>query len=197
MEKVHSIDYGNCTSPDPDIPDLGFLAVEAVKLLSPYVRNFVLETPNSIMVPQPFEIQVPPLQTFTFIALTGKVIARTVFGTCAAPEQAAASSAAPAQAKAAAAKAKGGPGSKAGVQPPSVTPKAKRAKVAVEEEDDDLDSEEEVTDNADQEDGDEDGGNAQDDDVAELAALEEELSKKNGKRAAKATPKSNKKAKSA
>ncbi len=41
-ERVHTIDYSNYTSPDPDIPGLGFLAVAAVKLLSPYVRNFVL-----------------------------------------------------------------------------------------------------------------------------------------------------------
>ena len=54
-----------------------FVAAEAVKLLMPYVRNFVMDN-KDIMVPPPFPIEVPPLQLFTHIAVTGRVVARTV-----------------------------------------------------------------------------------------------------------------------
>ena len=33
------------------------------------------------MVPLPFGIEIPPLQTFTFLQVTGRVIARTIQGT--------------------------------------------------------------------------------------------------------------------
>ena len=44
------VDYMNYASLNPDEPERGFLAAEAVKLLIPYIRNFVLGN-KDIMVP--------------------------------------------------------------------------------------------------------------------------------------------------
>lgn len=58
-----------------------FLAVHAVQLLAPYLSNFVLDTPNTVKLPPPVTINVPPLQLYSFIPLTGRIIARTILGT--------------------------------------------------------------------------------------------------------------------
>ena len=42
-ETIHKIDYQNYVSPDMDFPHKGFLAVEAEKQSSPYIRNFAFE----------------------------------------------------------------------------------------------------------------------------------------------------------
>ena len=76
-EYSNKVNYLSYTSPDPDDPERGFLAAEAVKLLIPYIRNFVMDN-KDIMIPPPFPIDVPPLQTFTHIAVTGRVVARTM-----------------------------------------------------------------------------------------------------------------------
>jgi hypothetical protein len=73
-ENTQKMDYRNYVSPDLDFPERGSLAVEVVKKLSSYIRNFVLETSGSIMLPPPFGIDVEPLQTFIFMQVTGKVI---------------------------------------------------------------------------------------------------------------------------
>ena len=62
-EYANKVDYLNYMSPDPDDPERGFLAAEAVKLLIPYIRNFVMDN-KDIMIPPPFPIDVPTLQTF-------------------------------------------------------------------------------------------------------------------------------------
>lgn len=77
-ESAFNIDYRQYSSPDPDLPERGFLAAEAIQMLVPYLRNFVFETPGSVMLPPPVAIEIPPLQTFTFVQVTGKVIARTI-----------------------------------------------------------------------------------------------------------------------
>jgi hypothetical protein len=63
-EYSNKVNYLSYTSPDPDDPERGFLAAEAVKLLIPYIRNFVMDN-KDIMIPPPFPIDIPPLQTFT------------------------------------------------------------------------------------------------------------------------------------
>jgi hypothetical protein len=80
VEVSHSIDYSDYQSPDPDMPEKGFLAVHAVTMIAQYIRNFVMEVANEVMIPPPFEIEVPPLQTYTFVPVTGQVIARTILG---------------------------------------------------------------------------------------------------------------------
>ena len=80
-ESMLKLDYQNYISPDVDFPQKGFLALEVVKQLSPYIRNFVFESAGTIMVPPPFGIEIPPLQTFTFLQVTGRVITRTIQGT--------------------------------------------------------------------------------------------------------------------
>ena len=174
-EKVHDLDYTNYVSPNPEVPDQGLMAVEAVKMLAPYIKNFTLETPNSLMAPSPVPIPVPPLQTYTFIAVTGKVIARTIQHNPSEPSQQSQSVASKSgssksgssksekpQQSQSAASSSAGPGSVAGKVEPA-TPKVKGKIEAGEEEDDD-DAEEEVEADADE---DEEG-----DEENELAALE-------------------------
>ena len=189
-EKANSIDYtgSNYVSPNPDFPDQGFLGVEAVKMLAPFVKNFVLEVPNSLMVPSPMPIAIPPLQTFTFIQVTGKVVARTVHGSTIEGEGAASGAKAPACAKAQAASsskagpvAQGGPGSSAGKKPPT-TPKAK-GKIEPQGEDggdDDDDEGNEGEEDDDEDDAADDAGMSNE--LAQLEALEgkKETPKKNG-----------------
>ena len=80
-EDLHKIDYLNYSSPDLGSPSRGFLGAAAVRMLAPYVRNAVLETQNSIMVPPPYLIAVPPIQQYVFIPLTGRIVARTIAAT--------------------------------------------------------------------------------------------------------------------
>ena len=198
-EKVNSIDYSgsNYVSPNPDTPDQGFLAVEAVKMLAPYIKNFVLETPNSLMVPTPVPITIPPLQTFTFIQVTGKVVARTMHSTTTGGESKPAEKAATQPSSSAAGSSsdktgsggKGGPGSASGKQVPA-TPKAK-GKIEPEDADDGDEGED------DGEGDDDSGGEAEgmQDELAQLEALEtkKETPKKGGKRkGAGGTPSSKK-----
>ena len=86
-EYANKVDYLNYVSPDPDDPERGFLAAEAIKLLIPYIRNFVMDNKEDIMIPPPFPIDVPPLQTFTYIAVTGRVVARTILNPHATPKK--------------------------------------------------------------------------------------------------------------
>ena len=62
-EYANKVNYMSYTSPDPEDPERGFLAAEAVKLLIPYIRNFVMDNDKEIMIPPPFPIDVPPQQT--------------------------------------------------------------------------------------------------------------------------------------
>jgi hypothetical protein len=86
-EYANKVDYLNYVSPDPDDPERGFLAAEAIKMLIPYIRNFVMDNKEAIMIPPPFPIDVPPLQTFTYIAVTGRVLARTILNPHATPKK--------------------------------------------------------------------------------------------------------------
>ena len=86
-EYSNKVDYLSYTSPDPEDPERGFLAAEAVKLLIPYFRNFVMDNKEAIMIPPPFPIDVPALQTFTYIAVTGLVLARTILNPHATPKK--------------------------------------------------------------------------------------------------------------
>jgi hypothetical protein len=86
VEYASKIDYMNYTSPDPDEPERGFLAAAAVKMLIPFIRNFGMDI-KGVMVPPPFPIEIPPLQVFTHIAVTGRVVARTMLINQAAPKK--------------------------------------------------------------------------------------------------------------
>ena len=59
-EYANKVDYLNYVSPDPDDPERGLLAAEAIKMLIPYIRNFVMDNKEAIMIPPPFPIEVPP-----------------------------------------------------------------------------------------------------------------------------------------
>ena len=177
-EQLHNMDYHEYTSPSPDNPEMGTIAAHAVQLLTPYVKNFVMEVPGSIVVPSPYHVDVPPIQTFTFIPVTGKVIARTVgssVGSTArssgdpAGQGSSASgqgpSASPGQKAASAGPKKNGPGSASG----AVLPKTPKKAINIEEGDDDDD----MGDGEGDEDGDDDDEGGVDLD-AELAAVEQE-----------------------
>jgi hypothetical protein len=81
-ECMYKIDYSSYNSPNVELPDEGVLVAEAVMMLAPFIRNHLFETPNAIKIAPPNQIRVPPLRTYTFIAVTGRVVARTVL-----PEQ--------------------------------------------------------------------------------------------------------------
>jgi hypothetical protein len=100
------------TSPDPDDPERGFLAAEAVEFLIPYIRNFVMDN-KDVMIPPPFPIDVPPLQTFTRIAVAGRVVARTMLH-----HQTTSKKEEKKQDPAKEEKTQGGPGSPSGTTPP-------------------------------------------------------------------------------
>ena len=185
-ESTLKIDYQNYVTPDVDFPQKGFLAVEAVKQLSPYIRNFMFKTAGSIMVPPPFCIEIPPLQTFTFLQVTGRVIAHTIQGTTTAgpeapPSEIVAYPKAKAKARNKAATktpAKGGSGSAAGEEVPA-TPQTKGKTIlkvkANEQEEEDGDSPG----------GADSGEDEVDDDMAALEKLQESISsgKKRGRHA--------------
>ena len=81
-ESMYKIDYSAYNSPNVELPDEGILVAEAVLMLAPFIRNYVFETANAIKIAPPNQIRIPPLRTYTFIAITGRVVARTVL-----PEQ--------------------------------------------------------------------------------------------------------------
>ena len=81
-ESMCKIDYSAYNSPNVELPDEGILVAEAVLMLAPFIRNYVFETANAIKIAPPNQIRIPPLRTYTFIAVTGRVVARTVL-----PEQ--------------------------------------------------------------------------------------------------------------
>jgi hypothetical protein len=163
-EQSMAIDYGNYTSPDADFPEKGYLAAQAVKMLSPYIRNYVFETTGTVHVSPPVTIEIPPLQTFTFVQVTGRVIARTILGGQRQPADSV-------QAKHVPVKkgttyfppADGGPGSSGGDMPP-VTPKSKGKPVTPKK----AKEGEENTEEAEEEEEEE----AEEDDLAALEALE-------------------------
>lgn len=59
-EKLHNINYNDFVSPSIDAPDSGCLAAAAVRMLAPYVRNYVLDVGNTVKIAPPHEIEVPP-----------------------------------------------------------------------------------------------------------------------------------------
>ena len=81
-ESAYNIDYRSYNSPNVDFPDEGILVANAVMMLAPFIRNYLFETANAIKIAPPNQIRIPPLRTYTFIAVTGRVVARTVL-----PEQ--------------------------------------------------------------------------------------------------------------
>ena len=165
-EYSNKVDYMNYTSPDPDDPERGFLAAEAVKLLIPYIRNFVMDNKN-IMVPPPFPIDIPPLQTFTHIAVTGRVLARTMLVNQSTPKKENPSNEE---------KTQGGPGSPSGSTPPP-KPKIQSKIVQVTGVDDDGMPDEEEN----GEDDVEESEKGEEDDIKELEKLENAASSKKPK----------------
>ena len=193
VELASAVDYLNYTSPDPDFPEKGVLVVEAIKMLMPCIKSFVMEEIGSVMVPPPNLITVPPLQTFTFVQVTGRVIARTISTGSSAeqPSQSTPSlpslkSSSPASAKAKA-KASSGPGSSRGEQAPAAPKtKGKKVVVATEEVLEETQEEEELEENQEEE----------EDDMEALRKLQEAASSKKGRgRPAGSTGPAKKKAK--
>lgn len=194
-ETINKVDYTNYVSPSIDAPDQGFLAAEAVKMLAPYIRNHVFNTADSIKVAAPYEIAVPPLKTYVYIPVTGRVLLRTIMpgteeATTAQKQEGAKSSAASSSGQGK--KDAAGPGSAKGEVPP-VTPKVKGKKISADE-----DMEQDPEEDHEDEEGD------LDNDLDELEALEMELGtgapvpssgKKRGRPSGKATPGSGKKPK--
>ena len=117
----------------------------------------------------PFEISVPPLQTFTFVQVTGRVIARTISATGNdQPSQSLPSVPSSPPAKKAKTAAKSGPGSSTGDEPPAIKTKGKIVVAGDEAEFDEAELD------------DEEGGSEEDDEAA-LARLQGAASAKKPK----------------
>jgi hypothetical protein len=170
-EYSNKVNYLSYTSPDPDDPERGFLAAEAVKLLIAYIRNFVMDN-KDIMIPPPFPIEVPPLQTFTHIAVTGRVVARTMLNHQTTPKKEEKK-----QDPAKEEKTQGGPGSPSGTTPP---PKPQiQGKTVVQVTGKKTEKKEDEGDDNEEENEEEDGDENEDvDDIAELEKLEKAASTK-------------------
>ena len=163
---------------------MGFLAVEAVRILAPYIKHFALDGSQEIMVPPPFGVEVPPLQTFTYIAVTGRVVARAILGPSnqggdtggvktPEPKKAKKSSETPDEKKD---DKSGGPGSSSGKVPPAAPKVAASSKIV--KADEDVGEEEE---DAEEDDESEEGGDDEMDDVKAIEALEQASKKKVGR----------------
>ncbi|CAK0793449.1 unnamed protein product [Prorocentrum cordatum] len=76
-EREFNIDYAAYSSPDPMGPLKGMLAACAVRMLYPFIANFLHRRPGHKVEP-PGEMHIPPLETFTFIPLAGAIVARHV-----------------------------------------------------------------------------------------------------------------------
>ena len=169
-ETMHNIRYSEFVSPNIDDPAEGSMIAGTVRMLAPYIRNFVMETPGTLVVPSPYDIVLPPLRVYTLIAVTGRVIARTVGGSdigaestkCMESPRSVKSLGSEPSAKKQ--KSLGGPGSSSGIVPPT-TPKATGEN----------DGEDEVMDVDDDE---EQEGGGDDDDLAKLESLEAEFQNK-------------------
>ena len=168
-EAMHNIRYSEYASPNVDNPEEGGLLAAAVRMLAPYIKNFVLDTPGTHMVPPPYDIQLPALRVYTFVQVTGRVLARTVgasdpiraeLGSSESIEST--GSEPPAKKR----KTVAGPGSSSGKVPPTTT----STRNVDEEEEEEEDDEEE---DADAEEGEDD--NNDDDDLAKLESIEEEM----------------------
>ena len=167
LEEEHAckIVYQDYTSPNPEVPEQGILAVRAVKTLATYIRNHVLEHAGTITLAPPRQIEIPPLRTYTFIPVTGRVIARTIMPTKGDAASSAAS-AAKSGAAASSSKPKGaGQGSIAGTEQLS-TPKTTYFPIVIEA---DAKEENEADEVGDDEQG---SASAEEDDISRLEKLE-------------------------
>ena len=173
-ETTHNIRYSEFVSPNIDDPQEGFMVATTVGMLAPYIRNFVMETPGAHAVPSPYDIVLPPLRVYTFIQVTGRVIARAVGVSDIGPESTKSMESAGSEPPAKKQKTIGGPSSPDGKVPPA-PPKAK-GRVA--DDDGENAGEDEVIDADDSDDGTTLGGDADDDDLNKLEALEAELESK-------------------
>ena len=164
-EYANKVNYLNYVSPDPDDPERGFLAAEAVKLLIPYIRNFVMDN-KDIMIPPPFPIDVPPLQTRQ--GATGRVLARTMLNQQTTPKKEEKKKQNPADEDT-----QGGPGSPSGTTPPpkpqisgKIVVKVTGKKTEIEEEDAEEGGDEDAEDDG------EDENEEEEDDISALEKLE-------------------------
>ena len=173
-EAMHKIEYTDYSSPDLENPSRGFLGAAAVRMLAPYVRNAVLESPGSIIVHPPYIIPVPPIQQYAFIPVTGRIVARTVapanpsYESPAKKVPAKANAAGSSSASSSAAASAGGPGSQLGSKEPK-TPK-NTGKII---DNDEAEAEEEEVEEEEEDDGEEDeDGEGLESELAQLEAME-------------------------
>ena len=69
-DKLNGVNYAAHTSPNMDLPDQGFLVAEVVRMLARCVCNRLFETANTVRIPPPYEIQVPPVEAVHLFLLS-------------------------------------------------------------------------------------------------------------------------------
>ena len=173
-ETTHNIRYSEFVSPNIDDPQEGSMIAATVRILAPYIRNFVMDTPGTLVVPSPYDIVLPALRVYTFVQVTGRVIARTIGGSDVGAESTnsmeSLKSVKSLESEPSAKKQKslGGPGSSSGMVPPKAMGRVADDNGENDGEDDAMG----VDDDEEEEGGDDD------DDFAKLESLEADLQKK-------------------
>lgn len=69
-------------SPNPEKPNLGVLAADAVRVMARYIQNHVghVEGIGALKLEPPGDLSVPPLRTYVYIPVTGQIISRVPTG---------------------------------------------------------------------------------------------------------------------
>ena len=70
--------YPRYVSPNPDKPNLGVLAADAVRVMARYIQNYVNHTEGigALKLEPPGDLSVPALRTYVYIPVTGQIISR-------------------------------------------------------------------------------------------------------------------------
>ena len=70
------------SSPNPEKPNLGVLAADAVRVMARYIQNHVNRTEGigALKLEPPGDLAVPPLRTYVYIPVTGQIVSRVATG---------------------------------------------------------------------------------------------------------------------
>ena len=77
-QRLNNINYFECKSPEPELPGMGVLAAEAVRQITQYLKNECTNTQGAIRVPLTQPVNIPPLQTYTYMPVLNQIVKRTV-----------------------------------------------------------------------------------------------------------------------
>ena len=77
-QRLNNINYFEYKSPEPELPGMGVLAAEAVRQITQYLKNECTNTQGAIRVPLTQPVNIPPLQTYTYMPVLNQIVKRTI-----------------------------------------------------------------------------------------------------------------------